>query len=164
MSNWPKQIDVDAFYGNPRGRNGTASPKWESDNIVRVKAPWKLVTSWDFTPVSAVRVHEKCSDSLARVFDKIWASADQDQAKIDEWGMNLFAGAYTFRVMRGGNRLSMHSWGCAIDFDSDRNKMHDARPHFSSIQPVLDAFASEGWTWGGSWSDPDGMHWQAADV
>jgi hypothetical protein len=164
MSPWPHQSDVDAFYGNPRGTNGDASRKWESANIVRVKTPWKLVTAWDFMPVSGIRMHQKCSDSMQRVLQKIWTAANQDQQKINEWGLNLYAGGYSFRLMRGGSQLSMHSWGCAVDFDSSRNSFGDRTPHFSQLPAVLDAFASESWTWGGGWSKPDGMHWQAADL
>ncbi|HLC17357.1 MAG TPA: M15 family metallopeptidase [Thermodesulfovibrionia bacterium] len=28
----------------------------------------------------------------------------------------------------------------------------------------MDAFEKEGWTWGGNWKKPDGMHWQAARI
>lgn len=164
MTNWPNQNDVDGFYGNPRGRNGVASAKWESENIVRVKAPWKLITAWDGAPVSSIMVHKKCSESLLRVLEQIWGSAGQSQRKVDEWGMNLFAGAYNFRLMRGDNRLSMHSWGCAVDFDSARNSFGDTTPNFKNIPAVLNAFRSQGWTWGGEWKKPDGMHWQAANV
>ncbi|MGY3916723.1 M15 family metallopeptidase [Aeromonas australiensis] len=66
--------------------------------------------------------------------------------------------------MRGGTRLSMHSWGCAVDFDSSRNSFGDSTPNFQNIPAVLTAFESQGWTWGGKWKKPDGMHWQAASV
>jgi hypothetical protein len=164
MSKWPHQSNVDSFYGNPRGSNGEASAKWASENIVRLKAPWKLITAWDFMPVSGIRVHKKCSDSLDKVLRRIWVAANKDQRKINEWGMNLYAGAYNFRLMRGSSRLSMHSWGCAVDFDSARNSFGDTTPNFALIPAVLDAFASEEWTWGGKWNKPDGMHWQAADL
>ncbi|WP_040097376.1 M15 family metallopeptidase [Aeromonas australiensis] len=164
MTSWPHQSEVDTFYGNPRGRNGEASAKWESENIVRIKTPWKLVTAWDFAPVSSIRVHRRCSESLIAVFEQIWAAAGNDQLKINEWGMNLFAGGYNFRLMRGGTRLSMHSWGCAVDFDSSRNSFGDSTPNFQNIPAVLTAFESQGWTWGGKWKKPDGMHWQAASV
>jgi D-alanyl-D-alanine carboxypeptidase len=164
MNNWPHQSDVDAFYGDPRGANGEASVKWESQNLARVPAPWKLITSWDFRPVSAIRIHKKCEPSLIKVLDTIWNAAGQRESKIKEWGMHLYAGAYNFRLMRGGTKLSMHSWACAVDFDSARNAFGDTTPNFATIPAVLDAFASEGWTWGGQWKKPDGMHWQAADV
>ncbi len=164
MPQWPHQSDVDDFYGDPRGRDGDPSPTWVKANIVRIPAPWSLVTAWDFQPVRAMRVHTKCAASLATVLDKIWASSGNSEAKIKEWGMHLYAGGYNFRLMRGGSKLSMHSWGCAVDFDSARNAFGDRTPNFATIPAVLNAFASEGWTWGGKWSKPDGMHWQAADV
>ena len=164
MPKWPHQSDVDAFYGNPRGANGEASAVWVDTNIVKLAAPWPLVTAWDFQPVKAVRVHSKCSASLKNVLNQIWASANQDEAKIKEWGMHLYAGGFNFRAMRNGTKLSMHSWGCAIDFDSARNSFGDTTPNFATIPAVLDAFAAEGWTWGGKWTKPDGMHWQAADL
>jgi D-alanyl-D-alanine carboxypeptidase len=164
MSAWPHQNDVDAFYGDPRGRNGELNKTWETQYIVRIAAPWDLVTSWDFQSVRSIRVHKKCKASLARVFNSIWDASGQSQQKINEWGMNLYAGGFNYRLMRGSNRLSMHSWGCAVDFDSARNSFGDRTPNFASIPPVLDAFESEGWTWGGAWTKPDGMHWQAAHL
>jgi hypothetical protein len=164
MTDWPHQSNVDAFYGDPRGSNGGPSPKWESKNLVRIATPWKLVTGWDGQTVSKIRVHHKCAPSLLKVFGTIWHAANQDQAKINEWGMNLYGGGYNFRLMRGSTRLSMHSWGCAVDFDPARNGFGDATPNFANYPAVLDAFAAEGWTWGGKWMKSDGMHWQAADI
>lgn len=164
MNNWPHQSEADAFYGDPRGKNGEASTQWIDANIVRVTPPWQLVTAWDFRLVRGIRVHRKCRASLIRVLDNIWDAAAQSQQRIDEWGMQLYAGAFNFRTMRGGTRLSMHSWGCAVDFDSARNAFGDTTPNFADIPQVLSAFAGEGWTWGGTWRKPDGMHWQAATV
>lgn len=164
MPEWPHQSEVDQFYGNPRGQNGGPSARWESANIIRIPIPWKLVTAWDFSPVSRIRIHQRCSDSLIQILDQIWIASGEDQKKINEWGMNLYAGGYNFRMMRGSSRLSMHSWGCAVDFDSARNSFGDTTPNFANIPAVLNAFAAEGWTWGGTWRKPDGMHWQAADV
>ncbi len=164
MSQWPHQSVVDDFYGDPRGKNGEPNPAWVEANIVRLSTPWELVTAWDFQRVSAIRIHKKCKTSLNRVFGTIWDASGQSQQKINEWGMNLYAGGFNFRLMRGGTRLSMHSWGCAVDFDSARNGFGDATPNFANIPQVRSAFDAEGWTWGGTWRKPDGMHWQAADV
>jgi hypothetical protein len=164
MPTWPHQSEVDAFYGNPRGINGGPSAAWEQQHLVLVEAPWPLVTSWDGASVRGIRIHRNCADSLRNVLDAIWQAADRNVDTIRDWGMHLYGGAYTFRLMRGGNRLSMHSWGCAIDFDPARNGFGDTTPHFADCAAVLAAFADEGWTWGGSWTCPDGMHWQAAGV
>lgn len=164
MNEWPHQSEVDYFYGNPRGRNGQVSRTWESENIIRIRPPWKLVTAWDFSPVSSIRIHRRCADSLERILMNIWQESGESQQKINEWGVNLYAGAFNFRMMTGASRLSMHSWGCAIDFDSSRNSYGDVTPNFALIPQVLKVFESEGWIWGGEWKKPDGMHWQAALV
>lgn len=164
MSNWPKQSGVTNFYGDPRGENGNVNHAWVAANIVRVAAPWQMVTAWDGRPVSAVQVHRLCADSLRRVFAAIWLAAKKNQATIEFWGMDKFAGGYNYRLMRGGNQLSMHSWGCAVDFDSARNALGNQNPSFKYYPDVRAAFAAEGWVWGGEWSVADGMHWQAATV
>ena len=166
MTQWPHQNDVDAFYGDPRGKGDEENPTWRQKNIVRAFTPWQIVTAWDFIPVTGgIRIHTKCKASLESVFSSIWIAAGQDQQQINEWGMNLYAGGFNFRLMRGSSKLSMHSWGCAVDFDSSRNAFGDATPNFALIPPVLSAFASEGWTWGGKFhGKPDGMHWQAANL
>jgi hypothetical protein len=76
--------------------------------------------------------------------------------------MHLFGGAYNFRVMRGGSSLSMHAYGCAVDFDPARNGFGSRNPYLAKCPAVLEAFKREGWTWGGTWKKPDGMHFQAA--
>lgn len=167
MQQWPHQSEIAKFYGNPQGRAGRASAVWEAANLVKVVAPWRMVTAWK-TPdgtharVSSVRVHRLCAESLSRVFAAIWEASGRSQAQIEAWGCHLFGGAYNFRLMRGGTRLSMHSYGCAIDLDPERNAMGNRNPNFGSIRVVRQAFDDEGWEWGGDWSSPDGMHWQAA--
>lgn len=165
FSKWPTQAERSEFYGDPTGANGRPSAEWESVNIVRVAFPWEAVLAWDKRiPVAGARVHRKCAQSLARVFAEIWRAAGCNQLQIVDWGMDLYGGGYHYRSVRGGKGLSSHSWGCAVDFDPVRNGYGDKTPHFANVPEVLRAFEAEGWTWGGLWSKPDGMHWQAARV
>jgi hypothetical protein len=60
---FPHQNNVDAFYGNPRGRNGQPSSTFERENLVIVPTPWKLFTSWDKGRMRGVRIHKKCAES-----------------------------------------------------------------------------------------------------
>lgn len=161
---WPTQSACDTFYGNPRGRNGGPSAAWESANLIRVTPPFVL--KYMGKPVKTVTVHKKCADSLLRVLNNIWETASFRQSLIDEWGMSTFGGAYNYRLMRGGSRLSMHAYGCALDFDPDRNAMGDTTPKFLDFPWVIRSFEKEGWVWGGRWSGRscDGMHFQAARV
>lgn len=162
-NNWPTQAQADAFYGDPRGKNGNVNPHWYETNMVWVDVPWKLYYSGKAIK-SRINVHKKVAGSLSRVLADIWNKAGHSQAQIDAWGMSDFSGSFNYRVKRGGRSLSMHAYGCAIDFDADSNGFGDKTPHFAGAKPVLDAWAAEGWVWGGTWSKPDGMHWQAARV
>ena len=154
MNIWPKQSEADGFYGNPRGRGNQASPTWEKQNLVRLKPPFAMRFSGK--PVTSFKIHRKCAESLGRVFDAIWKSAGQDQSQIDAWGVSTFGGSYNFRLMRGSNHLSMHSYGCAIDLSPERFPMGKSDACF--CEEVLQAFKDEGWIN----LAHDRMHFQAA--
>jgi len=166
---WPLQSECDAFYGNPRGMNGLASGRWESNNLVLLPAPFNI---YFLGKKAKLRVHKKCSDAFAMWLEAVWKNAGKDQKVIDSWGMSNFAGAYNFRPMRGGRALSMHSYGCAADFDAPRNGQYDRTPHFAALrQQVVEPFLALGGVWGGDWDgdkdslderSADGMHFQFA--
>jgi hypothetical protein len=155
---WPLQKECNAYFGNPGTAGGKPSPAWQSANLVLVECPWVL--RYEGTPVKGLRVHKNVADSLRRVLAAIWERVGQSQEEIDAIGMSTYGGGYNFRVMRGGSKLSMHSWGCALDFDPERNGLGDKTPAMD--HRVVEEFEREGWEWGGHWSRPDGMHFQAA--
>jgi hypothetical protein len=153
---WPKQKECSTFYGDPR------SPGF-ANKLVSVTIPWMCVMDTGAT-CKHITVHPKCAQSLQGILNEIWDVSGHSQDKINEWGMNVCAGGYSYRLMRGGSSLSMHSYGCAVDFDPARNGFGDDHPHFADCPEVLKAFEGERWTWGGNWHKKDGMHWQAAEV
>lgn len=154
MSAWPLQKDCDAFYGNPRGVNGNANVSWERDHLTSITPPFKITYAGN--PVHSIRIHRRCAMSLLRVLGAIWDAYGHDQKKLDEAGISIFGGSYNFRLKRGQNTLSMHAYGCAVDFDPARNGFHNRHPHFTADCPIVKAFKAEGWTWGGDW-DGDGL-------
>lgn len=164
MTNWPKQSHCDAFYGDPRGKNGEASGKWEAENLVMIQAAdLPFVIRYGGTPVRGIRCHRKVRDAFLRVLNAIWVAAGRRQPVIDAWGMSDFNGCYVYRQKRAGTSLSMHAYGCAFDFDADRNGFKDTTPNFANVPEVLAAWKAEGFVWGGPWRpNADGMHWQAA--
>ena len=164
MNQWPLQSECNKFYGDPRGPGGHASPKWEANNLVKFIPPWQMYYAGK--PLQYFRIHKKCHDSLARIFGTIAAKADHMPQVLNRWGVTVFGGSYNYRLIRGSSsRLSMHAYGCSIDLDPERNAMGDKTPNFALCKEVLDAFAYEGWVWGGHWTGrPDAMHWQAARV
>lgn len=158
MTAWPLQRDCAKFYGNPATANGNASAKWEKENLILIPCPWEL--RYDGKPVKGIRIHRKCADSLSRVLARIWERCGKSQAEIDRIGMSVYGGSYNFRKVRGGASLSMHAYGCAVDFDPARNGLGNKNPAMD--RRVIEEFEREGWEWGGHWSRPDGMHFQAA--
>lgn len=154
MANWPLQRNCPAFYGDPRVNNAA----WQSANLVVVPTPWKLF--FDGKPVSGIRIHRKAAPSLQKVLAAIWKRVGQSQAEIDRIGLSKFSGSYNLRSMTGSKALSMHAYGCAIDFDAANNGYGDTTPAMD--RRVVEEFEREGWEWGGHWKTPDGMHFQAA--
>lgn len=93
---------------------------------------------------------------------------------VDE--LKTWDGCWNFRPVRGyeklyeqamaqGNEakaikyLSIHSWACAIDLNAATNQL-GKKPTLS--KGFVKAFTDAGFEWGGSWSRPDGMHFQLA--
>lgn len=64
------------------------------------------------------------------------------------------------QLWNSSNPLSVHSWAGAFDVDSRWNGY--------GVKPVINVnfvrvFEEYGFTWGGRWSKPDGMHFQFTD-
>jgi hypothetical protein len=159
---WPKQKDAVAFYGDPSTNNAG----WQAANLVTVFVPWHMFMGT--TPIAKIRIHVKCATSLGEILDRAWRDIGRDQKLADEYGWSQYSGSYNYRPIRGSKRLSMHAFGCAIDFDASHNQLHSSATDkigFTAADPLVKAFEAEGWVWGGRWtgrSDP--MHFQAAVV
>jgi len=107
---WPRQRDVQAFYGHVGERQTS------------VEVPWTMRLAWDKSiRISRITLHERVAASAARALQDV---ADiYSSAEISALGLDLFGGSLNVRRMRGGSSYSMHSWGIAIDFDPERNQL-----------------------------------------
>lgn len=152
---WPLQRDAVSFYGNPYQRG------FEDANIISVHCPWLFNTGRN-----VIRSHKKCADSLLRVLNATWDQCDKDQEHVKALGYDVFDGSFVIRPMRGGTNMSMHSVGCAFDFNAARNMQHSLKHLFQHNTPLVDHFLAEQWIWGGDWSSGsiDAMHFQAARI
>lgn len=152
---WPLQRDAISFYGNPYEAG------YENKNITSIICPWKFNTGHN-----VIRAHKKCSDSLLRVLNATWDKCGKDQEHIKTLGYDVFDGSFVIRPMRGGAAMSMHSVGCAFDFNAAKNMQHSLKHLFQHNTPLVDNFLAENWIWGGDWSSGsiDAMHFQAARV
>ena len=163
MTAWPKQdaASMNAFFGDPDAdHNGVPDRAWEDANLTLVTPPYRMVLAWALDkPVRGIRCHKKVATSLAVVLKRILDHYG-NQPAVEAAGMHLYGGAYNFRLKRGGATLSNHSWGSAIDLDPAHNGF--GVRNGSMPAPVVKFFEAEGWVWGGHWSTPDAMHFQAA--
>lgn len=140
MPKWPLQSQCDKFYGDPRGKNGAVNVAWEAANIVSITIPYRM--TYAGKPVKTIRVHKKCAEAFKAAFDAIWEAAGKKQAIVDAWGASIFGGSYNYRLMRNSNRLSMHSYGCAVDLDPSKHPMRANSPKF--CPEVIKAFYDVG--------------------
>lgn len=173
---WPLQSQADAFYGNPRGRDGKVSPAWKKANIIKIPVPFKITMRIDppkarrkidpvvYVVYTHIEIHKKCAESATRILNNTWTRVGKSQAMIDKLHLSDFSGSYNFRVISGGKRLSTHAYGAAWDWDADDNWLNDQTPFFTKDHPFAVAHAEEGWVWGDTWKRRDSMHWQAARV
>ncbi|HEU4480781.1 MAG TPA: M15 family metallopeptidase, partial [Actinomycetota bacterium] len=70
-----------------------------------------------------------------------------------------FGGCYSPRFIGSdvNGRLSHHSWGIAFDLNASENPF-GTRPNLD--ERLIEIFESHGFTWGGRWLIPDGMHFE----
>lgn len=166
---WPSQkhSELNAFYGNPDADgNGRPDASWERDNLVGVVPPFRMVLSWQVDkPVRSFPFHKRAAPALRKVLDDV-LKLYPARSDLERTGIHLWGGAYNFRLMRGSNSLSMHSWACAIDFNPEVNRFGRVyREHLGMMpMPIVDLFRAQGFTWGGLWRKPDPMHFQAAHL
>jgi hypothetical protein len=151
---WPLQKDVRRFFGEP------------GQNLVTLQSPYPLRIAWDTkTSVSHFAIHEKCHDPALRVMQRV-LNAYQGVENLQRLGLDLFGGCYMNRMKKGGNTLSMHAWGIAIDWDPEHNQFrwgaNKARMDDPEYDKFLDLWAEEGFLSLGRAANYDWMHVQAA--
>lgn len=143
----PQMIAKDVFgefWAMPVGGNLKMQPRWHERNIVTRTVPLlgdvtchRLVFPQMIAALSEVR-----DSGLERTIDP-----------------GDFGGCYSPRFISGapGGRLSSHAWGMSVDIDVGENPF-GAKPR--QDRRVVEIFERHGFTWGGRWLIPDGMHFE----
>jgi len=75
--------------------------------------------------------------------------------------LKTWDGCFNIRNKRGSRSTSLHSWGVAIDVNAAWNGFGH-RPQLSP--EFVHCFTRAGFDWGGTWSKPDGMHFQLSHL
>jgi len=146
-SPWPRSKDVEKFYGKPA----------DKDNLVTIDVPqMTYIGGAKPQKTSKVTCHVKIADSLKAILEDL-KDNPATAFILDEW-----AGCYNHRNMRGSDRLSLHSWGIAVDFWPRYNGMYTQWPLVAQMPiEVMEVFCKHGWTAAGAFWGRDAMHFQA---
>ena len=134
-----------------------------SSYLVTINLPYPMRLAWDKkVKVNRMVCHRLVANKFLSVFNELLSTYGYD--KIVELGIDLFAGCFAFRKMRGGTDWSRHSWGVAIDLDPERNLLKEtsatarfARPEY---KPMIDIFYKHGFVSLGKEKGYDFMHFE----
>jgi hypothetical protein len=159
---FPDYEHLNDFYGHPdRNSNGLPDREWEAANLIKVKPPYNMFWSWDLIMVRTITLHKKCAPAFLAALEGIrdeYSEFERKRLQLDRCG-----GGYNFRLMRGGNRLSVHSWGAALDLAPEKNWLGRRYDEKLGMMPmkVVSIFEKNGLKWGGRFQRPDAMHFEA---
>lgn len=145
-----------AMFGDPakyRLSDGTLSPNYEHDHIVRVQLP-RPMPYVDGGMVSRVAVNRAIAEitvaTLTEIaqFDSLWKE------------LQPYAGGFEPRLKRGSDKPSLHTLGAALDFNPTKYPLASDRRMPDELVKV---FIKHGWFYGGDFRGrKDPMHFQYA--
>lgn len=149
------QDQLIAKYGTPN--------KEGKGYIVQITLPYPMY--YIGKKVTKISCHKLVADQLLAIFNDILEFYGQNairDLKIDDYG-----GCFNYRLMRGGTKLSVHSWGCAIDLNPSRNLLIEtsktARFARMEYKPMIDIFYKHGFVSLGREKNYDWMHFEVKD-
>jgi D-alanyl-D-alanine carboxypeptidase len=131
-----------------------------SGDSVEVDRAWRdtWIVTVDFPIVGVTRCHRMVVPYIRAALDEVERSGLAGE--LDRADFQISGGCYNPRLNRGadpGYSLSRHSWGIAVDFNPTTNP-YGGEP---TLAPeVVEIFKRWGFSWGGGWSVPDGMHFE----
>lgn len=154
--NPPRDTDaaITERFGPPGKENGYTPP------LARVPLPFELRLYGGPTRLREISVHRGIAERVEAVFVRLLEvyPTESDRAAA---GIVNYYGCYHPRRMRGGTRLSRHSWAIALDFDADRNGLRAKWPEDAEMPfQVMEIFALEGFMAAGAFWLRDAMHFQ----
>jgi hypothetical protein len=168
---------INALFGIPYNADGTLNKAWEHANIITVPAPpgWKLYyqnSPTSVVPIAGITMHRLLEGVFITVLNEIWDYAKKQagdtatDADVRNWlhqyRLDITGGGFNFRKSSGDpTKLSLHSYGIAIDWDPLHN------PHQKPLIRTLPdwwyaIWANNGWSDGRHFNTPDPMHVQFA--
>jgi hypothetical protein len=146
-------IDVFGDIRQHIGQDGRLATTWQANYLTRMSLPFPLRLAWEPSrTITQMTCHRRMALAFAGVFRAI-----EDRGL--QTSVTTFGGCFAFRPQRTGNKLSAHSWGIAIDLNSESNPQGTTGTMHSGL---IEIFRSAGFEWGGDWQGRarDPMHFQ----
>jgi len=130
------------------------------DDSVQVDPDWRntWIVTVDFPIVGETRCHRMVVPYIRAALGEIERAGLAFE--LDRADFQVAGGCYNPRFNRGadpGYSLSRHSWGIAVDFNPTTNP-YGGEPTLPL--EIVEAFKRWGFSWGGTWTVPDGMHFE----
>lgn len=155
---WPMQRDVPQFFG-PVG--GTAATAGTCHLALPMRVAWNLDQR-----IEKFSCHSLIASHLTTIFAETVKAYGEDRWRA--LNLDIWSGCFAVRPMRGGTAYSMHSWGIAVDIDSEHNQLHWSKPKATLSKddfiPFWKIVESTGAVSLGRTKDFDWMHFQFARV
>ncbi|MCB0992363.1 MAG: M15 family metallopeptidase, partial [Acidimicrobiales bacterium] len=122
-------------------------PQWVADNIVVTDVPI----------IGRIRCNRAAVDDLSAALAQIEAAGLASLIDVGDTRRN--GGCWYARRIRGtsGDAISRHAWGLAVDINPASNPW--GRPPTMDMR-IVEIFRANGFAWGGTWTRPDGMHFE----
>lgn len=100
-------------------------------------------------------------EPLSRAFSNLIERCTDDgvNSYVDE--IVTWDGCFNIRKIRGGQNMSLHSWGLAVDINAFENGLGQ-EPKLSP--GFVKCFTDVGFDWGGKFNRKDGMHFQLSYI
>jgi len=125
--------------------------------------PWteKFMVLWDVPTELELGVIPKkiyCNKDLVGPLERALRNVIQRNL-VDQ--IKTWDGCFNIRKKRSATSMSLHSWGIAIDINAAWNGF-GRKPTMSP--ELVKCFTDAGFVWGGTWSKPDGMHFELSRI
>jgi hypothetical protein len=144
------------FYGNIYSfirEDGSLKSSWFSERAAYVTVPWDMRLSWaKDTRVKRIVYHARIPTFEAFIHALHNAGLGQE--------LKFYGGGFNFRPQRGNSgKISTHAFLAAWDFNPEENGLGTK----GKMNPKVVKLAKKyGFIWGGDFTRPDPMHFQAA--
>lgn len=144
-----------SIYGDP------------GSNLVKCRLPYKMKIAWDLgITIQSFACHSKVVHHLENIFVQTLDHYGLDG--IADNGLDIFGGCFNIRQMRNGTKLSVHSWGLAVDIDPLNNQLTWGKGKAKLSKPELNKFwdivyKNKGYSLGME-KNYDWMHFQFIEI